>query len=218
MLGDYLRANGYEVDTAGSMATRRGSCAARPLRRHRARPDAAGHATASTSAAACAPSATADPDADRARRRRWTASSASRWAPTTTCPSPSSRASCWRGCARCCDAPAGRRASEPTCCASAGWRSTRGAREVRLDGEQPHAHRPPVRPAAGAGASTPAACCRATRSWTRSRASRWRPSTARIDVHISRIRAASRTTRRSRGASSPCAARAMCSRGSRTPD
>ena len=36
------------------------------------------------------------------RAIRWTASSASNWAPTTTCPNPSSLANCWRGCAPCC--------------------------------------------------------------------------------------------------------------------
>ena len=46
----------------------------------------------------------ADPDADGEERRRPKRSWASTWAPTTTSPSRSARASCARGSARCCGA------------------------------------------------------------------------------------------------------------------
>ena len=66
---------------------------------------------------------------------RWTASSASSSAPTTTCPSRSSRASCWPASRRCCAgaAPRRRRPRRP-CCASAASRST-SARASPLDGK-----------------------------------------------------------------------------------
>ena len=79
--------------------------------------------------------ADADHHADRARRGRSTASSASRWAPTTIWPSRSTRANCWPASTRCC---AGR---PPACTASttegatalsfAGWRIDLRLRELR---------------------------------------------------------------------------------------
>ena len=45
-------------------------------------------------------------------------------APTTTCPSRSSRASCWRASAPCCAASSPARRPSTGCCASARWRST----------------------------------------------------------------------------------------------
>ena len=64
----------------------------------------------------------------------WTASSGSSWAPTTICPSRSSRANCWRGCARSCAAR--RPTSKPDVLRFGRLEIDRGAREVRLDGER----------------------------------------------------------------------------------
>ena len=91
-----------------------------------------------------------------------------------------------------------------------------GARVARLDGKTCDltGHQFDllvVSPRAPAGSS------RATRSWTRSRAIRSKPSIARSTSTSRASAPSSRTIRRRRAASSPCAAPATCSRASKTP-
>jgi len=87
----------------------------------------------------------------------------------------------------------------------------RGAREVRLDGQACVLTSYQFALLA-ALADIPDGCCPARRSWTWSRASRSRRSTARSTC-TSRVSARrSRPIRRSREGSSPCAGRGMCSR------
>ena len=188
----------------------------RQLRRRGPRPDAARHGRPRRLPRSCARSArgTADAHAHRARRRHGPRSSASSSAPTTTCPSRSSRASCWRGSRRSCAAAAAARDDDVL--RFGRLEIDLGARVVRLDGKpsdltghqfdlllalaQQRRPRALARPAHGRAA----------------RASRSRPSTARSTSTSRASAPPSRTIRSSRAASSPCAAPATCSPRRRT--
>ena len=122
------------------------------------------------------------------RATRWTASSAWRWAPTTTCRSRSTRASWWRASTRCCGAgsPPGRRARPP-------WTPSPPLRRLRVQpgDAQPRTRRQARRPhhrrvfrAQGPGAaSAPAPFARqADGARARPRIRRVRPLHRRADL------------------------------------
>ena len=99
MVGDYLRSHGFEVDCAGSLAAGRERLSASSydaLLLDLMLPDGDGLDLTRELRADAAPAPPAAADADRARRTDGPHRRPGSSAPTTTCPSPSSRANCWR--------------------------------------------------------------------------------------------------------------------------
>ena len=91
--------------------------------------------------------------ADRPRRGDGPRGRAWNWAPTTTCPSPSSRANWWPACRPCCAARTRRRpADAPARLEFDGLRIDPARRSVQRLGQPRGADRHRIRPAAPAGA------------------------------------------------------------------
>ena len=214
MLSDYLGQAGFRVTIARAAAT--ASRNSPPtITTRRARPDAARHRRPRSLPPRCARTRRhADPDADRQGRRRSTASSGWRSAPTTTCPSRSSRASCWRACAPSCAARAAA-AADAARCASAALEIDRDARTCPLDGKPRELTSYQFDLLRGAGrAGRPGADARPDHGPRQGR--ELEAFDRSIDVHMCRIRAAIEDDPEGPGASSPCAARATCSPRRRT--
>ena len=192
LLTRYLAEQGFEVAPSPTRATSTSSCSA--IRRPgRARPHAARRGRARhLPAAARRRRERADHHAHRQGRRRRPHRRASRWAPTTTCPSRSTRASWWRASTRCCAARrarGARRADREAGRVPFGpFMLDLATRTLTRDGEPIDAHHRRVRAAQGASSQHPRQPLSRDKLMELARGREHEVFDRSIDVQVSRLR------------------------------
>jgi two-component system phosphate regulon response regulator OmpR len=190
MVGDYLRNAGYDVETAPTLAAGHERLASAPfdaLLLDLMLPDGDGLDFCRHLRGPAARRRAAAADVERARRTDGPRASAWNWAPTITWPSPSSRASCWRasrrllrrgGAAAWCGAERAAPSVASRSTSGRAWRAWTG-RRCDLTSHQ-------FELLAVLAQSAGRVMTRDQIMDALQAAIRWTPSTAAIDVHISR--------------------------------